>query len=94
MDPIVTRHDLDLRATNLQELIQGVMDRHTYTLEVNHRKSALPAEVLHAIWLRRNLRRRWQRTRDAVFKRRFQQQSLYVQQQMCIRDRYMYGLYP
>ena len=79
-DPIVTRDDLDLRATNLQELVQGVMDRHTYALEVNHRKSALPAEVLHAIWLRRQLRRRWQRTRDPVVKRRFQQQSLYVQQ--------------
>ena len=80
MDPIVPCDDLDLRATHLQELVQGVMDRHTYALEVNHPRSALPPEALHAIWLRRKLRRRWQRTRDPGVKRRFQAQSLYVQQ--------------
>ena len=55
------------------------MDRHTYALEVNHPRLALPPEALHAIWLRRKLRRNWQTTRDPGVKRRFQAQSLYVQ---------------
>ena len=54
-NPIVTHDDLDLRATNLHELVQGVIDRYTYALEVNHQKSAPPPEDLHAIWLRSSL---------------------------------------
>lgn len=76
-DP-VTCDDLDLGVTHLQALIQSAIDSHTYDVPVSNQRSSLPAEVIHTIWPRRKLRRKWQRSRDPAVRRRFQTQSLHV----------------
>ena len=78
----VNRDDVDLRVHQLQDLVQSAMDKHTYTVPVSNKRSDLPAEVLQAIRLRRQLRRRWQHTRDPAASRRFRAQSEHVSQRL------------
>ena len=72
--------DVDRLADYLQEAVTSAMDKHTYHVPAPNRRSQLPEEVILAIRNRRQLRRRWQQTRDPAVKRRLNAQSALVKQ--------------